>query len=81
MTLAKTNLPDNIFPCKNCVLVVRKKYAGRRTEINDSMDALLILEGDKVIKREAIRRMSPGCRHCKGYYSHQMDLLNDKKRM
>ncbi len=76
--MAKKNLLDNIFPCKDCVLLVRQRYAGKRTEINDPMDTLLIFEGDRVVKRKPIRKMSAGCRHCKGYYSHLMSLLNDK---
>ena len=76
----KDNLPDEIFPCKDCVLLVRQRYADKRTEMNDSMDALLIFEVDKVIKREPIRKMSAGCRHCKGYYSYQMSLLNPEEK-
>ncbi len=71
----KKNLPVDIFPCKDCVLIVRQRYANKRTEINDSTDALLISEEDKVIKSESIRKMSPGCRHCKGYFSYEMSFL------
>jgi hypothetical protein len=71
----KTNLPDDIFPCKDCVLIIRQRYTGKRTKINDPMDALLIYEGGEVIKREPIREMSPGCRHCKGYFSYEMSLI------
>jgi hypothetical protein len=67
----KANLPDDIFPCKDCVFIVHQRYADKRTEINDSMDALLIFEGGEVIKRERIRKMSPGCRYCKGYFSYE----------
>jgi len=67
----KANLPDDIFPCKDCVLIVRQRYADKRAEINDSMDALLIFEDGEVIKRERIRKMSPGCRYCKGYFSYE----------
>ena len=38
-------------------------------EVNDSMDTLLTYEGSEIIKRETIRKMSPGYRHCKGYFS------------
>ena len=71
----KQNLPDDIFPCKDCVLIVRQRYAGKRTEINDSMDTLLIYEGGEVIKREAVRKMTAGCRYCKGYFSYEMGLI------
>jgi hypothetical protein len=67
----KQNPPDDIFPCKDCVFIVHQRYADKRTEINDSMDALLIFEGGEVIKRERIRKMSPGCRYCKGYFSYE----------
>jgi hypothetical protein len=71
----RANFPDDIFPCKDCVLIVQRKYAKNRMEINDSMDTLLIYEGSKVIKREPIRKMSAGCRHCKGYFSYEMSLI------
>ena len=71
----KQNLPDDIFPCKDCVLIVRQRYADKRTEINDSMDTLLICEGSKVVKREPVRKMSAGCRYCKGYFSYEMGLI------
>ncbi len=71
----KKNLPVDIFPCKDCVVIVRQRYADKKTKINDSVDTLLIFEEDKVIKREPIRKMSPGCRHCKGYFSYEMSFL------
>jgi ribosomal protein S26 len=71
----KKNLPDDIFPCKDCVLIVQRKYANHRMEINDSMDTLLIYEDSKIIKREPIRKMGIGCRHCKGYFSCEMSFL------
>jgi len=71
----KQNLPDDIFPCKDCVLIVHQRYADKRTEINDSIDTLLIFEGGEVIKREPIRKMTAGCRHCKGYFSYEMSFL------
>ncbi len=70
----KKKFPDDIFPCKDCVLIVRQRWADKRTEINDSMDTLLIFEEGEVIKRKPIRKMSPGCRHCKGYFSYEMTL-------
>ena len=76
----KQNLPDDIFPCKDCVLIVQRKYAKYRIELNDSLDTLLIYEGGEVIKREPIRKMSAGCRHCKGYFSYEMGFLIDKKK-
>lgn len=71
----KKNLPNDIFPCKDCVLIVRKRYADKITEINDSFDTLLVFKGGKVIQREPVRKMNAGCRHCKGYYSYQMSFL------
>jgi hypothetical protein len=71
----RVNFPDDIFPCKDCVLIVHQRYAKNRREISDSMDTLLICEGGEVIKREPIRKMSPGCRHCKGYFYYEMSLI------
>jgi hypothetical protein len=70
----KTNLPNDVFPCKDCVLIIQRKYTNRKTNVNDSIDTLSIYEGDKVIKREPIRKMTPGCRYCKGYFSYEMSL-------
>ena len=71
----RANFPDDIFPGKDCVLIVRERNPDKRTKINDSIDTLLIYEGSKVIKREPIRKMSPGCRCCKGYFSYEMGLI------
>jgi hypothetical protein len=71
----KQKLPDDIFPCKDCVLIVRQRYADKRTKINDSMDTLLIYESGEVIKKEPIRKMTPGCRYRKGYFSYEMSLI------
>ena len=71
----KQKFPDDIFPCKDCVLMVRGKYAKNEIKINDSMDTLLIYEDGDVIKRETIRKMSPGCRYCKGYFSYEIGLI------
>ena len=71
----KQNLPDDIFPCKDCVLIVQRKYTGNKMEVSDSLDTLLIYEGGEVIKREPIKKMSPGCRYCKGYFSYEMSFL------
>ena len=71
----KQNLPDDVFPCKDCVLIVQRKYAKNKMKINDSMDTLLIYEGGEVIKRKPIRKMSTGCRYCKGYFSYEMGLI------
>jgi hypothetical protein len=70
-----TSFPEDIFPCTDCVLIVRQRYAGKRAKVNDSMDALLIFEEGEVIKRERIRKMTAGCRHCKGYFSYEMSFL------
>ena len=53
----KQNLPDDIFPCKGCALIVRQRYAKNRREMSDSMDTLFICEGGEVIKREPMRKM------------------------
>jgi len=42
--------PEDISPCKNCVFIIHQRYAGKWTEINDSMDTLLIFEGVKLSK-------------------------------
>ena len=65
----KKNLPDDIFPCKNCVFIIHERYADKRTKISDSMDTLLIFNEGEIVKREPIKRMSSGCRYCKGYFS------------
>jgi len=41
----KQNLPEDIFPCKDCLFIVQGKYTKHRMEVNDSMDTLLIFEG------------------------------------
>jgi hypothetical protein len=71
----KQKLPDDIFPCKDYLLIVQRKYGNNKMEINDSMDTLLIYEGSEVVKRKSIRKMSPGCRYCKGYFSYEMSFL------
>ena len=71
----KQKLPDDIFPCKDCVLIVQRKYAKHKMEVIDSMDTLLIYEGGEIIKRKPIRKMTAGCRHCKGYFSYEMSFL------
>jgi hypothetical protein len=71
----RTNLHDDIFPCKDCVLIVRQKYAKNKMEVNYSLDTLLIYEGSKVVKREPVRKMSAGCRYCKGYFSYEIGLI------
>jgi len=45
--------PEDISPCKNCVFIIHQRYAGKWTEINDSMDTVN-LWGGQVIKRELI---------------------------
>jgi hypothetical protein len=74
----KQNLSNDIFPCKDCVLIVQRKYTGNKMEVNDSMDTLLVYDGSEVIERKPIRKMSPGCRHCKGYFSYEMNLIPRK---
>ena len=71
----KQNLPDDIFPCKDYVLIVHQKYPKNKMEVNDSLDTLLIYKGSKVVKREPVRKMSTGCRYCKGYFSYEMGLI------
>jgi len=71
----KQNPPDDIFPCKDCVLIVQRKYTGNKMEVSDSMDSLLIYKGGEFIRRERIRKMTAGCRHCKGYFSYEMSLI------
>ena len=71
----RQNLPDDIFPCKDCLLIVQRKYAKNKMEVNDSLDTLLIYKGSKVVKREPVRKMSPGCRYCRGYFSYETSLI------
>ena len=71
----QTQLHEEVFPCKDCVLIVHRRYTNNSMEVNDSLNTLLIYEGSEVIKREPIRKMSPGCRYCKGYFSHEMGLV------
>ena len=71
----KQKLPDDIFPCKDCVLIVQRRYAKNRRKISDPMDTLLICEGGEVIEREPVRKMSSGCRYCRGYFSYEMSLI------
>lgn len=67
-------MPEDIFPWKDCLLIVHRKYTNSKTKVNVSMNTLLIYEGGKVIEREPIRKMSPGCRYCKGCFSYEMSL-------
>jgi hypothetical protein len=69
----RVNFPDDIFPCKDCVLIVHPKYANNKIQVNDSMNRLLIYVGSKTIKREPIRKMSPGYRDWKDYFSYEMN--------
>jgi len=71
----KQKFPGDIFPCKDCVLIAKRKYATHKMEISDSLDTLLIYEDGDVIKREPIRKMSPGCRYCKGYFFYEIGLI------
>lgn len=71
----KQTLPNGIFPCKDCVLIVQRKYAENEVRLNDSLDTLLIYEDGEIIKREPVIKMTPGGRYCKGYFSRQMSLI------
>jgi hypothetical protein len=51
----KTELPQDIFPCKDCLLIVHQRYSDKETKINDSMDTLIIFEEGKILKREPIK--------------------------
>ncbi len=76
----KKNLSEDIFPCADCVFIVQRKYSKHTMEISDSMDELLIYKDGEVVKRERVRRMTAGCRHCKGYFIHQMSLLSPEQK-
>ena len=71
----RANFPDDIFPCKDCVLIVWQRDTDKRTKIDDPMDTLLFFEGGEIVKRERTKKMSPGCRYCKGYFSYDMSLI------
>jgi hypothetical protein len=73
--LQKQNLLDNIYPCKDWVLNVQQRYAKNKTRVSDIMDTLLNYRGREIIKRELIRKMSPGSRYFKGYFSYEMSFL------
>lgn len=72
----KSQVPSKLFPCKNCLLVVYRKYPQHHFKIEDSAgsnETLLILEDGKTVKTEIVEKMTPGCRFCEGYVAR---LLN-----
>jgi hypothetical protein len=72
----KNQVPLNLFPCKNCLLVVSRKYPNRKLKLIESTglyDKLLIHEGKKIIKKETVKKMTPECRFCKGVFSHSLN--------
>ena len=77
VTATKGQIPEG-FPCKNCLLVVYRKYPQcefKLVESGEIEEALLVLEKGIVIKEEPVARMTPGCRYCKGYYNHVINSL------
>jgi len=69
----ESQVPLNLFPCKNCPLIVSQKYPNRDLKLKESAapnDTLLILREGKIIKEEIVKKMIPGCRFCEGYYHH-----------
>ena len=69
----KNQIPLNLFPCKNCLLFVSRKYPNSAFKLKESAapnDTLLILEEGKIIKKEIVKKMIPACRFCEGYYHH-----------
>jgi len=66
------NVSLGTFQTVCCLDTGSPKIYNSKTKVNDSMNTLLIYEGGKVIEREPIRIMSPGCRYCKGYFFYEM---------
>ncbi len=59
----KRQIPLNLFPCKNCLLVVYRKYYNHNLKLMKSTalhDALWILEKGKIIKKQIVEKMTPG---------------------
>jgi hypothetical protein len=70
----KGQVPEDLFPCKNCLLVVYRKYPQGefKVESGKSEDRLLIFRGMTLIGQEPVEKITPACRHCKGLYSHSI---------
>jgi|WetSurSiteA1Bulk_404760.scaffolds.fasta_scaffold664731_1 hypothetical protein len=69
----KHQIPLNLFPCKNCLLVVYRKYPNSDFKLQESTgsnETLLIIKEGEIVKKEVVEKMTPGCRFCNGYVSH-----------
>ena len=69
----ESQIPLELFACQDCPLVVYRKYPNRDFRLKESAarnDTLLILREGKIIKEEIVKKMTPGCRFCEGYYHH-----------
>ena len=78
MVDANTCVSENNFSCKNCLLVISKKYPNcefKFVESGETEETLLVLEKGTVIREEPVAKITPGCRFCKGYYSHVINSL------
>ena len=68
-------IPSSLFPCKKCLLVVCRKYPNsafrlKESAASDPDDTLLILDKERIINEKIVKKMTPGCRYCEGYYHH-----------
>ena len=72
----KSQIPLDLFLCKNCPLVVSRKYPSRKLKLKESTgtkDTLLIFEKQNIVKRETVKKMTPECRFCTGYFTHSLN--------
>ena len=70
--MARKNLlkrGGHLFPCKNCLLLVYRKYPGCSFKLKKykSEDRLLVFGMRRKVKEESVDKMTPGCRFCSGY--------------
>jgi hypothetical protein len=66
---------QNLFPCKNCLLLAMRRYPGKKHKVDDTDEHLLVFDGRKLIAKESIEKMNPECRFCRGFYLHQVGQL------
>lgn len=74
VTVSEGQIPESFFPCKNCLLVVYRKYPQSefKIESGELEDRLLISKERTFIGEERVEKITPACRHCKGLYSHSI---------
>jgi hypothetical protein len=77
VTTSEGQIPEGL-PCKNCLLVLYRKYSQCDLKLLESAEieeTLLVLERGIIIKEEPVTKMTPGCRFCKVYYNHVINSL------